>query len=183
MNDKPKFVFECQECRKCCERDILVFLDDINDWVEHGLMYNVLRHLSIVGEFGVVTIQLDKQTKADKTICAMYDFEKNECTLGDNRPLFCRSFPLGYNGKNYIIVDMDCPGLGQGSMTAEKLALMRDTARALYESRQRTQHILPMLENLFIRKMTIESQKAMEGLTPEQREELENILKDREKST
>jgi Fe-S-cluster containining protein len=107
----------------------------------------------------------------------LYDLEKSECTLGDNRPLSCRSFPLGYNGKNYVIVDMDCPGLGQGSMTAENLALMRDTARAVYKSKQQTQHILPMLENLFIRKMTLESQKAMEELTPEQREELKNILK------
>jgi len=76
---------------------------------------------------------------------------------------------------------MDCPGLGQGSITAEKLTLMRDTARAGYESKQQTQHILPLLENMFIRKMTFESQKAMEELTPEQREELENILKDKEK--
>jgi Fe-S-cluster containining protein len=181
MNDKPKFVFECQECGKCCERDVKVFLDDINDWMEHGLMYNVLHHLSIVGDFGSVSIQLEKQTKDERTVCALYDLEKSECILGDNKPISCRSFPLGYNGKNYIIVDLDCPGLGQGSMTVEKLTLMRETARAGYDSKQRTQRILPMLENLFIRKMTFESQKAMEGLTPEQREELENILKDKEK--
>lgn len=181
MNDKPKFVFECQKCGKCCERDVMVYLDDINDWIEHGLMYKVLTHLFIEGDFGSVTIRLDKQIKDDRSVCALYDLEKSECTLGDNRPLSCRSFPLGYNGKNYVIVDMDCPGLGQGSMTAENLALMRDTARAVYKSKQQTQHILPMLENLFIRKMTLESQKAMEELTPEQREELKNILKSNKK--
>ncbi|MCD4842288.1 MAG: hypothetical protein K8R08_09860, partial [Methanosarcinales archaeon] len=133
------------------------------------------------GDFGSVAIQLDKQTKDDRNVCAMYDLEKSECTLGDNRPLSCRSFPLGYNGKNYIIVDVDCPGLGEGSMTEENLTLMRDTARAGYESKQQTQHILPMLENLFIRKMTLESQKAMEELSTEQREDLENILKGKEK--
>ncbi|MBA1341738.1 MAG: hypothetical protein C5S40_06305 [ANME-2 cluster archaeon] len=181
MNDKPKFVFECQECGKCCERDVMAYLDDINYWMEHGLMYEVLPHLLIGGDFGSVAIQLDKQTKDDMTVCALYDLEKSECTLGDNRPLSCRSFPLGYNGNNYIIVYVDCPGLGQGSMTVEKLTLMRDTARAGYESKQQTQHILPMLENLFIRKMTFESRKAMEELSTEQREELENILKGKEK--
>jgi len=181
MNDKPKFVFECQKCGKCCERDVTVYLDDINDWVEHGLMYKVLPHLSIVGDFGSVAIQLDKPTKDDRSVCALYDPEKSECTLGDNRPLSCRSFPLGYNGNTSIIVDLDCAGLGQGSMSADNLTLMRDTARAGYESKQQTQHILPMLENLFIRKMTLESQKAMEELTPDQREELENILKDKDK--
>ena len=176
---KSKFIFNCTECGKCCERDVSVYLDDLRDWVEHGQMYTVLPVLSIEGEYGSVSLQLDKQTKDDRTVCALYDLENNSCTLVDNKPLSCRSFPLGYNGKNYIVVDMDCPGLGQGSMTAEELARMRETARADYEGRQQTQAVLPMLQALFIKQFSMESQKAMEELSPDKRAELEKILKEK----
>ncbi|MCG7849536.1 MAG: hypothetical protein MIO93_10220, partial [ANME-2 cluster archaeon] len=82
------------------------------------------------------------------------------------------------NGKNYIVVDMDCPGLGQGSMTAEKLANMREIALLDYESKQQTQSVLPMFQALFIKQFSMESQKAMEKLSPERRAELEKLLKE-----
>ncbi|MCL7474664.1 MAG: YkgJ family cysteine cluster protein [Methanosarcinales archaeon] len=181
MNEEtktPKFIFNCTECGKCCERDVIIYIDDIRDWIEHGLMYTVLPVLSIVGEYGSVAMQLDKQTQDERIVCALYDLENNSCTLEDNRPLSCRSFPLGYNGKNYIVVDMDCPGLGQGSMTAEQLARMREIAKSDYESKHRTQAVLPMLQALFIKQFSMESQKAMEKLSPEKRAELEKLLKE-----
>lgn len=176
MNDKPKFVFNCTDCKKCCERDVTVYIDDIRDWMDRGMMYQVLPHLSIEGEYASIFIQTDRQTRDDGTVCALFDLENEECSIKDNKPLSCRSFPLGYNGKNFIVVDMDCPGLGQGEMTAEGLAGMRETAKAEFESNQKTQLVLPMLQALFVKKMTLESQRAMEELSPEKREELEKIL-------
>ncbi|KAF5410079.1 MAG: hypothetical protein C5S43_05405 [Candidatus Methanocomedens sp.] len=181
MNDettKPKFIFNCTECGKCCERDVSVYIDDIRDWIEHGLMYTVLPVLSIIGEYGSVAMQLDKQTVDERTVCALYDLENNSCTMGDNKPFSCRSFPLSYNGKNYIVVDMDCPGLGQGSMTAEKLAKMREIALLDYESKQQTRTVLPMFQALFIKQFSMESQKAMEKLSPDKRAELDKLLKE-----
>jgi Fe-S-cluster containining protein len=179
MNDVPKFIFNCTDCRKCCERDISIYLEDMNDWMEHGLLYKVLPHLSIEGEYVSLYIQLDKQTLDGKSICVLYDTEKQECTLLDNKPISCRSYPLGYNGKHFIVVDKDCPGLGNGEMTAEKLAAMRETARAEFSSKQETLKLLPMLHAIFIKKFTIESQKAMDELSTEQREELEKILSEK----
>ncbi|MCL7414748.1 MAG: YkgJ family cysteine cluster protein [ANME-2 cluster archaeon] len=181
MNDteKPKFIFNCTECGKCCERDVMVYLDDIRDFIAHGLMYTVMAVLSIEGEYGSVTMKLDKQTKDDRTVCALYDLENDRCTLGDNKPLSCRSFPLGYNGKNYIVVDLDCPGLGEGSMTAEELARMREVAREDFECKQQTLAVLPMLQALCIKQFSLQSQKAMDELSPEKRAELEKILKEK----
>ena len=176
MNDIPKFVFNCTDCGKCCERDVSIYLEDMNDWMEHGLLYKVLPHLSIEGEYVSIFIKLDKQTLDEKSICALYNTEKLECTLVDNKPISCRSHPLGYNGKNFIIVDKNCPGLGNGEMTAEKLVSMRETAKAEFTSKQETLKLLPMLHAMFIKKFTIESQKAMEELSPEKIAELEKIF-------
>jgi Fe-S-cluster containining protein len=179
MNDVPKFVFNCTDCGKCCERDVTIYLEDISDWMEYGLMYKVLPHLSIEGEYVSLSIQLDKQSPDDRSVCALYDIEKQECTLLDNKPISCRSYPLGYNGKNFIVVDKNCPGLGNGEMTAEKLASMRETAKAEFTSKQETLKLFPMLHAMFIKKFTIESQKAMDELSPEQKEELEKILSEK----
>jgi Fe-S-cluster containining protein len=176
MSDIPKFIFNCTNCGKCCERDVSVYLDDINEWMHHRMMYTVLPHLSIEGEYGSISIQLDKNTQDDRTVCALFDIEKQQCSIEDNKPISCRTFPLGYNGTSYIVVDLDCPGLGQGEMTAEKLADMRESAKAEHESQQRTLLLLPMLQALFMKKFALESQKAMDELSPEQREELEKIL-------
>lgn len=176
MNDIPKFVFNCIDCKKCCERDVSIYLEDINDWMEHGLMYKVLPHLSIEGEYVYLSIQLDIHTQDDRSVCALYDIEKQECTVLDNKPISCRTYPLGYNGQNFIVVDKDCPGLGNDEMTTEKLAAMRETAKAEFASKQETLKLLPMLHAMFIKKFTLESQKAMQELTPEQKAELEKIL-------
>jgi Fe-S-cluster containining protein len=177
MNETKKFIFNCTGCGKCCEREAQVYLEDIINWMEHGMMYQVLPHLSVEGKFGSMTIQLDRVTKEDRTVCALFDIEKSECTIKDNKPVSCRSYPLGYNGKNYIIIDKECPGLGQGKMTAESLSAMREIARQSHENHARTQLMMPMLEALFIKRFTIQSQKAIEELPPEKREELEKILK------
>lgn len=179
MNEIPKFVFNCTDCRKCCERDVTVYLGDIHNWMDQGLMYKILPHLSIEGEYVSLSLQLDKQTQDENAICALYDTEKKECTVEESKPISCSSYPLGYNGKNFIVVDRDCPGLGQGEMTAETLADMRETARKEFAWKQETLKLLPMLYAVFIKKFTLESQKAMEELTPEQKAELEKILKEK----
>ena len=61
-------------------------------------------------------------------------------------------------------------------MTTEQLMNMRETAKNEYESKRRTLLLMPMLQALFMKKFAIESQKAVEELTPEQRSELEKIL-------
>lgn len=177
MNDIPKFVFNCTDCGKCCERNVEVYLKDIEDWIEHGLIYKVLPELSLSGDYGSLTVQLDKKTQDGMKICAFLDTEKNQCSIEDNKPLSCRAFPLGHSKEHFIVVDMDCPGLGQGSMTAESLKNMRMTAKAEFQSKSQTEKIMPVLQALFIKLFTMESQKAMEELEPEQREELEKILR------
>jgi len=177
MNDIPKFIFNCTDCGKCCERDVTICLNDIKEWMDHGMMYMVIPYLSIVGEYSSITIQLDKVDQDDKKVCALYDTEKKKCKVETCKPVSCRSYPLGYDGTNYLIIDKQCPGLGHGKMTAESLNTMREYAREDHNNKTNTNLILPMLEALFIKRMTIQSQKAMEELTPQQRDELENILK------
>ncbi|MFQ6119931.1 MAG: YkgJ family cysteine cluster protein, partial [Methanosarcinales archaeon] len=174
MGKVPKFVFECQHCGKCCERTPEVYLNDIEKWRNAGALYQFIPNLEIIEDYGSIQIQLKNKFKESNT-CPMYDSKEKKCTAYENRPITCETYPLGYNGENYILLGRECAGLGKGKMTKESLKNMRDTARKYYEDKKQTELLLPVLQGLFMEHITKETMKVYENLTDEQKEELHKI--------
>ena len=176
----PKFVFECQRCGECCKRDVDICIDDIEQWVGSGSIYQMIPHLSLEGEYGSLRIAFKK---TDAGVCPMLkesDTDDAEsvavCTIYENMPASCHAFPLGYNGKNYIVMNKECPGLNKGSMTSESLQMMRDAARDNFEHRASTRMLLPMLQGLFMEQFNRQSQKAYAEMNEEDKKKLEEIF-------
>ncbi len=91
-------------------------------------------------------------------------------------PLFCKSFPLGYDGEHYILKDKKCPGLGNGKMSEEGLKEARNTAKKDFEARAKTALLLPVVHGLAMKFILEQSKKRIDSLSDEQKKELDEIL-------
>src|SRR5665648_38176 len=176
----PKFVFGCQRCGECCKRDFDIYIDDIKQWVSSGSIYQMIPHVSLEDEYGSLRIVFKK---TDAGVCPMLkesDMDDAEsvpvCKIFENMPASCSGFPLGYNGKNYIVVSKECPGLNKGSMTSESLQMMRDGAKNNFEQRASTRMLLPMLQGLFMEQYSRQSKKAYEEMSEVDKKKLEEIF-------
>ena len=113
--------------------------------------------------------------------CPLYNKEKNECLVYQNRPLSCRTYPLEYDGKNYTIVDVDCPGLNEEGMTKEELKEMRDTAKRMFYELTRMRITIPVLNQLITQKVMMDLMRqnieAMSKMSDEDRAKLDEIFK------
>ncbi|MHA1298869.1 MAG: YkgJ family cysteine cluster protein [Candidatus Helarchaeota archaeon] len=172
---KPKFVFECQECRKCCNlkkrKRFQIYYSDIDRWIKDQTLNRVFPHLEITDQEGALVISF--RLKEDGT-CPM--LIENQCVIEYSKPINCSTVPLQYNGSNYIISFKECEGLGKGSMTKEGLKEIRDRAQRDYKSRVETLATLPILQFLFLQFFQKQSEEAMKKLSPKEREELKKIL-------
>jgi len=173
--EKPKFVFSCQRCGRCCERkeEIVIHITDMERWSKEGMIYQVFPHISLVENFQMFTIQMN----LEDGVCKMYDMEKKECTIYSSRPITCHAFPLKFNGKNYFIKDKECPGLGDNCMSAEELRDIRDAAKNEYIGEDMMMAVLPVLQSLILKDTTEKSKEAYEKLTDEEKEKLEEMFK------
>ncbi len=181
--EKKKYVFNCTKCGQCCEkREIVpVTLTDIRNWTQSGIINSVFTHLKLR------TIQIKEGDKPQELIalglvgkekgCPMYDKENKLCNIYHSMPLECKAFPLGFNGQNYYIKDNTVPGLGNGTMTKEKLIQDRDNARMDWDARLENQMILPLFYSLFMQNLLEQQQKAMEDMPEEKRKQLDELLK------
>ena len=173
--EKPKFIFRCQRCGRCCEmkEEIAIHMTDMERWSNEGLMYMVFPHISLVENFQTFTIQMN----IEDGICKMYDMEKKECTIYSSRPITCRAFPLKFNGKNYFIKDKECPGLDDDNMSAEELKDIRYAAKNECMGEDQMMAVLPVLQSLILKDATEKSKDAYEKLTDEEKEKLEEMFK------
>jgi len=171
----PKFRFECQRTGDCCKREkILISFADLQRWVSDQTIFRV-GHLINTGveddEFQLFI------TKDDDGYCQLYHRDNKACTIHYNKPLYCKSYPLGYNGENFVLKSKECTGVGKGSLTKEELKQIRDDAFLDYESRKMTSLVFPVLQGIFFRQLAEESKKFMEALSPEDKEKMEKLLK------
>jgi len=168
----PKFVFNCQREGRCCEtRDSIdVLIDDIERWWTDGNFAKIYPELRIVTD-GALPIKMQIQKE---NACPFLD-DKN-CSIYDARPMSCRAFPLGFNGKNFILVDEECPGIGKGKTTPEDLEDIRNAAKAEYHARIRNQAILPALHAIILKDAMKQSEEALGKLSDEERDKLKEIF-------
>jgi Fe-S-cluster containining protein len=174
MAEKQKFVFNCQRCGRCCEKrgDIPIYLSDIERWTNEGKIYQISPYLSISSEFGVPSIQMERENGK----CKRYDEEKKECQIYDSRPVTCRADPLKYDGKGFKIRDKECPGLNKGEMIKEELEEIKEAAKKEYVEETRMVMILPLLQALLLKDITKKSEEAYSKLTEEEKEKIKEIF-------
>ncbi|MFX0120120.1 MAG: YkgJ family cysteine cluster protein [Candidatus Hodarchaeota archaeon] len=180
---KKKYVFNCTQCGTCCEKRefVPVSLADIRNWTKSGTINAVFPNLRFqtlqAGESEEKQSFMTLVLTSGENGCSMFDNENRLCNIYHSMPLECKAFPLGFNGKNYFIKDKSVPGLGQGSMTKERLIADRDNARSDFEARIETQIMLPLLYSLFMQNLLEQQQKAMEDMPEDKRKQLDELLK------
>ena len=202
---KAKFTFKCTRFDKCClaRGPIPITFWDLELWARNGVVANFLPYMEIYSKpdggidlilkplppppkegeeekprdpFGGVPIEDLLEVK-----CPLYNKEKKECLVYDNRPLSCRTYPLEFDGKNFTVVDVECPGIGEEGMTKEELKDMRDTAKQMFYELTRMRIALPVLSQLISQKVMMDLMKqnmeAMSKMSDEDRTKLDEILK------
>lgn len=178
-----KYIFNCTKCGQCCEKRefVPVSYTDIRNWTTTGTINSIFQHLKIK----TFPTQVGGETREAISIvlagsekgCPLYDQENKLCNIYHSMPLECKAFPLGFNGQNYIIKDKTVPGLGNGSMTKEKLIADRDSARQDYDARVETQMLLPLTYSLFMQNLLEQQQKIRDEMSEDKRQQLDDLLK------
>jgi Fe-S-cluster containining protein len=206
--DKPKakFTFKCTRCDDCClaRGPIPVTLWDLEMWARNGVVANFMPYLDIYNKpdggidlilkplppppeegeekaepkdpFGAVPIEELLTVK-----CPLYNKDDKKCLVYDNRPLSCRTYPLEFDGKNFIVVDADCPGVGEEGMTPEELKEMRETAKTMHYELTRMRIALPILNQMISQKIMMDLMRqnieAMSKMSDEDKAKLDEIFK------
>jgi Fe-S-cluster containining protein len=177
-----KYVFECQKCGECCENkeSVIVSMADLQEWSEDVTLPSLFQYLTLeVKDGDYVQISLKKpESKEGKSEsgCPMYDKENNICDIYFSMPLYCKSFPLGYDGDKYFLKDSSCPGIGKGAMSEKSLAEARKSAKDDFEERVSTALLLPVIHGLTFKFIMEQSKKHIENLTEDQKEKLRDVL-------
>ncbi|NHJ25580.1 MAG: YkgJ family cysteine cluster protein [Candidatus Lokiarchaeota archaeon] len=201
---KAKFTFKCTRCDKCClaRGPIPLTFWDLELWAKNGVVANFMPYLEIYhkpdGGIDLILKPLppkkDEENKKARDPfsptpieelleekCPLYNKENKQCLVYDNRPLSCRTYPLEYDGKNYKVVDVDCPGIGEEGMTKEELAEMRDNAKLMNYELTRIRIALPVLSQLISQKVMMDLMRqnieAMSKMSDEDRAKLDEIFK------
>jgi len=202
---KTKFTFKCTRSDKCClgRGPIPITFWDLELWARNGVVANFMPYLDIYNKpdggtdlilkplppppkegeeekprdpFGSIPLEDLLDVK-----CSLYNKEKKECLVYDNRPLSCRTYPLEFDGKNFTVVDVECPGVGEAGITKEELKDMRDIAKQMFYELTRMRIALPVLTQLISQKVMMDLMKqnmeAMSKMSDEDRSQLDEILK------
>jgi Fe-S-cluster containining protein len=203
---KAKFTFKCTKCDACClaRGPIPITFWDLEMWARNGVVANFLPYLDIYNKpdggvdlilkplppppeegeekeeakdpFGTVPIEELLSVK-----CPLYNIDDKKCLVYDNRPLSCRTYPLEFDGKNYIVVDADCPGIGEEGMTSDELKEMREIAKTMHYELTRMRIALPVLNQMISQKIMMDlmrqNMEAMSKMSDDDRKKLDEIFK------
>jgi Fe-S-cluster containining protein len=202
---KTKFSFKCTRDDKCClaRGPIPITFWDLELWAKNGVIANFMPYLDIYnkpdggvdlilkplppppkegeeekkkGPFGQVPIEDLLEVK-----CPLYNKDDKKCLVYDNRPLSCRTYPLEFDGKNFTVVDVECPGIGEEGMSKEELKEMRDTAKTMFYELTRMRIALPVLSQIISQKVMMDLMRqnieAMSKMSEEDRAKLDEIFK------
>lgn len=206
---KTKFTFKCTRCDACClsRGPIPITFWDLEMWAKNGVVANFMPYLDIYqkpdGSVDLILKPLPPPKEeganpqqdpfATKPIeellevkCSLYNKEDKKCLIYDNRPLSCRTYPLEFDGKNFIVVDADCPGIGEKGMTKEDLIEMRETAKTMHYELTRMRIALPVLNQIvssnFMQMLMRQQMEAMSKMSDEDKSKLDDIFKKQEEN-
>ncbi len=187
MSEKSKYSFKCleQKCEtKACHirPKVLVTLSDLARWMNQGYIMNILPGITIhlpedeQDTFYLETARKPLKDEKEGTACVFYNERANACEIRYGRPISCQSFPLEYNGEKYVLSRKDCPGVGKGDVSKEALQEARRLAEQEYDERMETVAALPAVYSILMNQMIRQSAEAMQHLSEEDREKMDEIL-------
>ncbi len=122
--------------------------------------------------------------KKNQMRCPLYRANDKTCLIYENRPIFCREFPLEYDGKAFALSEEpDCPGVGQGPMSKEELQQIREDARICHGELRRMRISLPVLHQIisqatiqaFLQQIARDSEERMKNLSEEDKKKMDEI--------
>ncbi len=176
----PKFVYSCVRCGQYCSsvNGVPVYFEDLTRWRKNGTLASIAQNIGMDMSLGFP--QLVLETKEDEEGCPMYDSDNKNCQVHHDMPLNCQAYPLGYNGEKYFVTDKACQGLGQGEMTVEQLRTQRDAAKSDYEAKIESNTVVPLIYSIIMGDLVDQSKKAMENMTDEQKDQLQDMIKEGE---
>ena len=201
---KAKFTFKCTKCDKCClaRGPIPITIWDLELWAKNGVVANFLPYLDVYTKPDGLTDLILKplvppKENAEKTApntlgetpieelleekCPLYNKDQKTCLVYENRPLSCRTYPLEFDGKNFSVVDVDCPGIGEEGMTKEELKEMRETAKTMNYELTRMRIALPVLNQIissnFMRVLMRQQVEAMSKMSDDDKAKLDEIFR------
>ncbi|MFX0082779.1 MAG: YkgJ family cysteine cluster protein [Candidatus Hodarchaeota archaeon] len=207
---KTKFTFKCTRCDACClaRGPVPITFWDLEMWARNGVVANFMPYLDIYqkpdGGIDLILKPLPPPKEGDAESppqdpfetapieelldvkCPLYNKDDKKCLIYDNRPLSCRTYPLEFDGKNFIVVDADCPGIGEEGMTKEDLAEMRETAKTMHYELTRMRIALPVLNQIvssnFMKMLMKQQMEAMSKMSDDDKAKLDEIFKKQEQS-
>ncbi len=180
--ESKKYVHNCTKCGACCEKwtEIPVYIEDFQNWIADGTIHHVLPFLQLQeippSYVRLILKKAEIEDDPNPSGCPLYDYTNKICNVYSSMPLYCSSYPLAYNGEKFYLVDNDSPGLGNGSMTSETLEMARERARNHFTAVSNTSAILPLLYTMVLANIMKKSQEAMESLSEEDQQQLEELL-------
>ncbi len=183
----PKFVYECVRCgHSCADRNFVeVTLADLRTWAEDQTLSAIFPHLRLLAvgrPYLDIVLASDEGAEAmmrgdqEHKGCPMHDADNKLCNIYHSMPLYCRAFPLAWNGSGYFLKDRECQGIGQGSMTQMRLEAHRKAARDELEARRECGMLMPSLQGVFTRFFVEASAKTLESMSEDDRRSLEEIM-------
>jgi Fe-S-cluster containining protein len=136
--------------------------------------------------FYLETLRKPLESDPESTACIFYNEQANSCEIRYDRPISCQTFPLIFNGENYVLSSKDCPGVGQGEVTKEALQEAKRMALQEFNERRDSTAALPAIYSVMMTQMMKQSAEAMQNLSEEDRKKMDEIIsksKEEEDST
>jgi Fe-S-cluster containining protein len=162
-----------------------VTLSDLRTWAEDQSLAAVFPHLRLMAvgrPYLDVVLASDEGMEAymagdrEHKGCPLFDADNKLCNIYHSMPLYCRSFPLAFNGTGYFIKDRECQGIGHGHMTKERLEAHRQAARDELDARRECGILMPSLQGVFTRFFVEASTKTLEAMSEDDRKSLEELM-------
>lgn len=187
MSEKSKYTFKCleQKCdTKACHirPQVLVTIGDFARWMSQGYIMHILPGITIhmpVSEqdsFYFETLRKPLESDPEATACIFYNEQSNACEIRYGRPISCQTYPLVFNGENYVLSSKDCPGVGQGEVSKEALQEARTLAEQEFNERKETTAALPAVYSVMMNQMIKQSTEAMQNLSEDDRKKMDEII-------
>jgi len=205
--EKKKHIFNCTRCGNCClnRGPVPLVMDDLIMWAKNNVVANMMPYLKFIKTpYGTIDLVMSRTTKnpydflqkkenedeeeeSKDLSCPMYNKETKDCLIYDNRPLSCRTYPLEFDGQKYMVVDTeDCEGIGNGETSNEERKEMRELAKSMNIKLTEMRISMPILAQAFqpfVLNEIMDAQRkymeAMEKMPPEEREKVEQQMKER----
>lgn len=186
--EPAKFKFECTKCGACCQNrsSIPITFTDLARWTKQGSFIQIiLPHLELesiseadeLSKIAIIPfIKMKDVDATGKGTCPFFDVDNKICNIYFTLPVFCKTFPLAYNGQKFYVSDSTCEGLGKASMTKEALLAMRQTAISDYSQRAETSLSMVPLQGMFIRHFMKQSQDTVNRLSDEDQKKLDELI-------